>query len=396
VADPGDQDASGTSDLFTDVLVGFAHELRDAGLTVGTGDVLGYFAAMTPLDPTDLVDLYWAGRTTLLSRHEDEPVYDRVFRTYFLGDDAPGRGLPMIKPASVAQAEAALVMPGTEPGPEQDQERPALGWMASDVDALKHRSFAACTPDELAALRRIMTRIRLTPPRRRTRRTRPVTGKGTQPDLRATVRAAMRMHGEPPGQLFFTERKVKPRPQILILDVSGSMADYSRHLLQFAHTARHATARAAAGQAGTGRVEVFCFGTRLSRITRELRHKRVEVALEEAARTVVDWDGGTRIGQSLDAFVRNWGRGGLCRGGVVVICSDGLDRGDPEVLAHAMERLARLCHRIVWLNPHKGDNRDFRPSTLGMMVAAPHIDLLLSGHDLASLEQLADALPALN
>jgi hypothetical protein len=396
VADPGDQDASGTSDLFTDVLVGFAHELRDAGLTVGTGDVLGYFAAMTPLDPTDLVDLYWAGRTTLLSRHEDEPVYDRVFRTYFLGDDAPGRGLPMIKPASVAQAEAALVMPGTEPGPEQDQERPALGWMASDVDALKHRSFAACTPDELAALRRIMTRIRLTPPRRRTRRTRPVTGKGTQPDLRATVRAAMRMHGEPPGQLFFTERKVKPRPLILILDVSGSMADYSRHLLQFAHTARHATARAAAGQAGTGRVEVFCFGTRLSRITRELRHKRVEVALEEAARTVVDWDGGTRIGQSLDAFVRNWGRGGLCRGGVVVICSDGLDRGDPEVLAHAMERLARLCHRIVWLNPHKGDNRDFRPSTLGMMVAAPHIDLLLSGHDLASLEELAGMLPSLN
>jgi hypothetical protein len=287
-------------------------------------------------------------------------------------------------------------MPGTEPGPEQDQERPALGWMASDVDALKHRSFAACTPDELAALRRIMTRIRLTPPRRRTRRTRTVTGKGTQPDLRATVRAAMRMHGEPPGQLFFTERKVKPRPLILILDVSGSMADYSRHLLQFAHTARHATARAAAGQAGTGRVEVFCFGTRLSRITRELRHKRVEVALEEAARTVVDWDGGTRIGQSLDAFVRNWGRGGLCRGGVVVICSDGLDRGDPEVLAHAMERLARLCHRIVWLNPHKGDNRDFRPSTLGMMVAAPHIDLLLSGHDLASLEELAGMLPSLN
>ena len=389
MADPG------TSDPFTDVLVGFAHELRAAGLTVGTGDVLGYFAAMTPLDPTDLVDLYWAGRTTLLSRHEDEPVYDAVFRTYFLGEDAPARGRLMIKPASVAQAEAALVMPGTEPGPEQDQERPALGWMASDVDALKRRSFAACTPDELAALRRIMTRIRLTPPRRRTRRTRPVTGKGSQPDLRATVRAAMRMHGEPPGRLFFTERKVKPRPLILILDVSGSMADYSRHLLQFAHTARHATARAAAGQARSGRVEVFCFGTRLTRITRELRHQRVEVALEEAARTVVDWDGGTRIGQSLDTFVRNWGRGGLCRGGVVVICSDGLDRGDPEVLARAMERLARLCHRIVWLNPHKGDNRDFRPSTLGMMVAAPHIDLLLSGHDLASLEELAGMLPAL-
>ena len=135
---------------------------------------------------------------------------------------------------------------------------------------------------------------------------------------------------------------------------------------------------------------MFCFGTRLTRITRELARQRVDAALEEAARTVVDWDGGTRIGQSLDTFVRKWGRGGLCRGGVVVICSDGLDRGDPEVLALAMERLGRLCHRIVWLNPHKGDNRDFRPSTLGMMVAAPHIDLLLSGHDLASLEELAE------
>jgi uncharacterized protein len=383
-------------DPFTDVLVGFAHELRAAGLAVGTGDVLGYFAAMTPLDPTDLVDLYWAGRATLLNKHEDQPAYDRVFREYFLGEDAPARGRLMIKPATMAQAEAALVMPGTEPGPERDEERPALGWMASDVDALKHRSFAACTPDELAALRRIMTRMRLTPPRRRTRRTRPVTGRGTQPDLRATIRAAMRTGGEPPGQLFFTERKVKPRPLILILDVSGSMADYSRHLLQFAHTARHAARRARLRPGPPGRVEVFCFGTRLTRITRELRHQRVEVALDEAARTVVDWDGGTRIGQSLDTFARTWGRGGLCRGGVVVICSDGLDRGDPEVLARAMERLSRLCHRIVWLNPHKGDDRDFRPSTLGMMVAAPHIDLLLSGHDLASLGELAEMLPTLN
>ncbi len=379
----------GKRNPFTDVLVGFAHELRAAGLTVGTGDVLGSFAAMTPLDPTDLVDLYWAGRATLLNKHEDQPVYDRVFRAYFLGEDAPARE-GFLTAQAVSEAEAALVMPGTEPGPEQDEERPSLGWMASDVDALKHRSFAACTPAELAALRRIMTRMRLTPPRRRTRRTRPAAKHGTQPDPHTTVRAALRMHGEPPGQLFFTERKVKPRPLILILDVSGSMADYSRHLLQFAHTARHAA------RGVPGRVEVFCFGTRLTRITGELRHQRVEVALAEAARTVVDWDGGTRIGQSLDTFVRTWGRGGLCRGGVVVICSDGLDRGDPEVLARAMERLARLCHRIVWLNPHKGDDRDFRPSTLGMMVAAPHIDLLLSGHDLASLEELAEMLPTLN
>ncbi|MGH3253641.1 MAG: vWA domain-containing protein [Trebonia sp.] len=385
MADPGDP--------FTSVLVGFARGLRAAGLTVGTGDVLTYFAAMTPLDPTDLVDLYWAGKTTLLGRHEDQGTYDQVFRRYFLDEDAPARGQLMLDQATVAEAEAALVMPGTEPDPAQDdEERPLLGAMASGVDALKHRSFTACTPDELAALRRIMTRMRLTPPRRRTRRTRTrPAARGTEPDLRATIRASMRMHGEPPSRLFFQRRKTKLRPLILILDVSGSMADYSRHLLQFAYTARHATT-----QPSAGRVEVFCFGTRLTRITRELAHRRIDAALEEATRTVVDWEGGTRIGQSLDTFVRKWGRNGLCRGGVVVICSDGLDRGDPEVLAKAMERLERLCHRIVWLNPHKGDNRDFRPSTLGMMVAAPHIDLLLSGHDLASLEELAGTLPVLN
>jgi len=383
VADPAahDLDPAGqqTSDAFTGVLTGFA-----------TGDVLSYFAAMTPLDPTDLLDLYWAGRATLLSRHEDETVYDQVFRQYFLGEDAALRGQLLFSAESAAKAEAALSMPGTEPGPEQDEEQPVLGWMASDVDALKHRSFTACTPDELAALRRIMTRMRLTPPARRTRRTRSART-GTEPDLRATIRESMRMHGEPPGQLFFRRRKTKLRPLILILDVSGSMTAYSRHLLQFAHTAQHA-----AGRAAKGRVEVFCFGSRLTRITNELTHQRVDAALEEAARTVEDWEGGTRIGRSLDELVRKWGRGGLCRGGVVVICSDGLDRGDPEVLALAMERLARLCHRIVWLNPHKGDAPDFRPSTLGMMVAAPHIDLLLSGHDLASLEEFAGMLPALH
>jgi uncharacterized protein with von Willebrand factor type A (vWA) domain len=382
------EQAAGTTQAaeapFAALLVDFARELRGAGLTVGTGDVLTYCSAMMPLDPSDLVDLYWAGRATLISRRDDIAVYDRVFRQFFLAEGGPAALLLTFKATAAAEAEAAMVMPGTEPGPEQDEEKPVLGWMASDVDALKHRSFAACTPAELAALRRIMARIRLTPPRRRTRRTRPATA-GRSPDLRKTIRDSMRMHGEP-AELFFRQRRTRLRPLILILDVSGSMADYSRHLLQFAHTAKHAAAK----------VEVFCFGTRLTRITKALEHRRPDNALEKAAGTVVDWDGGTRIGESLDTFVRRWGRGGLCRGGVVVICSDGLDRGDPEQLASAMARLSRLCYRIVWLNPHKGDDRNFRPSTLGMMVAAPYIDELLSGHDLASLEQLAEMLPGLN
>ncbi|HXB47082.1 MAG TPA: VWA domain-containing protein [Streptosporangiaceae bacterium] len=369
---------------FVPVLVGFARALRMAGITVGTGDMLTYFSAMSPLDPSDLVDLYWAGRTTLVSRRDDIGVYDEVFRRYFLGQGVPPATLPALRASSAAEVDAAMVMPGTEPGPEKDEEQPVLGWMASDVDALKHRSFARCTPAEIAALRRIMARIRLTPPRRRTRRARAAL-QGRAPDLRKTIRTAMRMHGEP-AYLYFRQRKMRLRPLILILDVSGSMADYSRHLLQFAHSARQASAK----------VEVFCFGTRLTRITKALTHRRPDSALEQAAATVVDWDGGTRIGQSLETFVRRWGRGGLCRGGVVVICSDGLDRGDPGQLAAAMERLSRLCYRLVWLNPHIGDDPHFRPSTLGMMVAAPHIDLLLSGHDLASLEQLAQMLPALS
>jgi uncharacterized protein len=370
--------------VFPGVLVGFGQTLRGAGLSVGTGDVLSYCSAASLLDPSDLADLYWAGRATLVRSKDDIPGYDAAFRSYFLDEDAPAAQLLLLRATSSAQAEAAMVMPGTEPGSESDEEEAVLGLMASDVDALKHRSFAACTPDELAALRRIMTRIKLTPPRRRTRRTR--SGRaGRVPDLRKMIRESMRMHGDP-ARLLWRQRRVKLRPLILILDVSGSMADYSRHLLQFAYTARHAASK----------VEVFCFGTRLTRITRALEHRRPDSALEQAAQAVVDWDGGTRIGASLDTFVRRWARGGMCRGGVVVICSDGLDRGDPEVLAAAMERLSRLCHRIVWLNPHKGSSPHFRPTAVGMMVAAPHIDLLLSGHDLASLEELAALLPVLN
>jgi uncharacterized protein with von Willebrand factor type A (vWA) domain len=277
-----------------------------------------------------------------------------------------------------------LQIPATEPTEPEPGEEAQLGLMASEAEALRHKSFIACTPEELAAVRRIMARIKLTPPRRRTRRT--VRGShGRTPDMRRTVREAMRMHGEP-AELYWRRRKVRLRPLILILDVSGSMADYSRNLLQFAYSAKRAASR----------VEVFCFGTRLTRVTRALDHRKPDEALRRAALTVFDWEGGTRIGTSLDSFVRNWGRRGLCRGGIVVICSDGLDRGDPAVLSAAMERLSRLCYRVVWMNPHKGDSTEFRPSTLGMMVVAPHVDLLLSGHDLHSLEELASLLPVLN
>jgi len=369
---------------FVGLLVNFADELRAAGLAVGSGDVLVYCSAAGSLDPADLVDLYWAGRTTLVKRHDDIAKYDEVFRRFFLEVIGPEEDVLALMLRASARAQGALAIPSTEPGQDEQQDDSIVGWMASDLDALKHKSFAVCTPDELAALRRIMARIRLTPPRRRTRRS-AAARTGSRPDPRRTIRESMRMHGEP-ARLYWRRRKVRLRPLILILDISGSMADYSRNLLQFAHSAKRSA----------GRVEVFCFGTRLTRVTGAMECRRPDEALERAARAAFDWDGGTRIGDCLDAFVRGWARRVLCRGGVVVICSDGLDRGDPAVLAAAMERLSLLSHRVVWLNPHKGDDPGFRPSTLGMMVAAPHIDLLLSGHDLSSLEKLATLLPGLN
>jgi uncharacterized protein with von Willebrand factor type A (vWA) domain len=279
---------------FVTVLADFSRELRAAGLAVGTGDMLAYCSAMSSLDPSDLLDLYWAGRVTLVTRRDDLPVYDEVFRRFFLGGAGPIREMLTLRAQVTAEAQAVLEVPATDPGGElrQDQEA-TLGLMASDAEALRHKSFAACTPEELAAVRRIMARIRLTPPKRRTRRTVPAAS-GRSPDLRRTLRESLRMHGEP-AELFWRQRRVRLRPLILILDISGSMADYSRNLLQFAYSARRAAAK----------VEVFCFGTRLTRVTRALDHRRPDRALELAAQTVFDWEGGTRIGASLDAFVRD-------------------------------------------------------------------------------------------
>jgi uncharacterized protein with von Willebrand factor type A (vWA) domain len=371
---------------FIDVLVEFTHELRAAGLIVGTGETLTYCAAVAALNPGDLVDVYWAGRSTLVSRRADIAIYTTVFRRYFLDVGAPTKEQQQIKELLNVDQFSTMQVPEVEQPPGNSREEEAqMGLVGSDIAVLKGKSFSACTPDELLLLRRIMAQLKLTPPKRRTRRTvRAASGRSL--DMRRMVRESMRLHGEP-SQLMWRRRKTRLRPLILILDVSGSMADYSRSLLQFAYSAK---------RAASTRVEVFCFGTRLTRITRELDHRRVDLALERAADSVNDWDGGTRIGESLDTFVRDWGRRGLCRGGIVVICSDGLDRGDPALLASSMERLSRLCHRVLWLNPHKGNNAHFVPSTLGMMAAAPHIDQILSGHDLASLQELAQLLPVLN
>jgi uncharacterized protein len=380
VAEAGPDDRTS----FIGMLVGFGDALRDAGVPIGSVDVLTYCAAMALLDPGDVLDLYWAGRTSLVTRRDHIPTYDQVFRTYFLDQpEQVQRPAHAILKQSLIENQSVIEVPATDPARPGKEEEARLGLMASDIEIWRNKAFSACTDEELAALRRIMTQIRVIPPRRRSRRT-TQSRAGRRPDFRRTVRTTMRTHGEP-SELFWRQRRLKMRPLVLILDVSGSMAEYSRNLLQFAYSTRRAATK----------VEVFCFGTRLTRITRALERRRPDDALDQAAKSVFDWEGGTRIGESIDTFVRQWGRRGMSRGAIVVICSDGLDRGDPAILAAAMERLSRLCHKVVWMNPHKGNDLDFKLTTLGMMVAEPYIDLLLSGHDLASLEELAERLPEL-
>ncbi len=366
------------------VLVEFGRRLRSAGVLVGTGDVQTFAAAVAPLNPGDLGDLFWAGRVSLVGRQEDLAVYDRVFLHFFLDGPDPdlGERIPLSKHAREQLAAAVDVPMADPPGADLREEQQAeLGLVGSDIEVLRGRAFADCTDEECAARRKCMKTNRRTPPRRRTRRY-VSARRGHAPDLRRTVRETLRRHGEPPP-LRHRVNRLRARKLVLILDVSGSMAEYSRNLLQFAYSTKRAA----------DRTEVFCFGTKLARVTNELDHRSPDEALARASRTVFDWEGGTRIGASLDRFVRDWGRRGLARGAIVVICSDGLDRGDPAVLAKAMERLERLSHAIVWLNPTLQGAA--APRAMGMLVAAPHIDLLLPGRDLASLQDFAAALPRL-
>ena len=364
---------------FDALLVDFAHALRAAGLPVGTDDILTFSSGVATLDVTDLMDVYWAGRTTLVRRRDHVPVYNIVFRRFFLDVDAPATDERKRLMRSSANAGATLEIPNTEEGlpGEISPEEAKLGYLASTSEVYRHKAFAECSDDELRQLRRLMSQMKVTPPRKRTHRMMKVRRSATL-DMRRMARDTMRSLGEP-RDLAYKKRKHRLRPLVLILDVSGSMADYSRNLLQFAYSARRANAK----------VDVFCFGTRLSRITKSLDRRDPDDAMRLAGEGVLDWDGGTRIGDSLHQFTREARRSRLGRGAIVVVCSDGLDRGDPADLEDAMATLSRIAHRVIWVNPHKGDAVDYVPASLGMIVADPYIDEVHSGHNLASLERLA-------
>lgn len=366
-------------------LVGFGRALRKEGLVVGSGHILTYCECVAELDPTELADLYYGGRSCLIHRPNDIPMYNRVFKAYFLDPGGEGSQIMKMKQTPSEETEAVMEMLQEEENKGTEREGdPPSGIMASTLEVLRKKTFGECTPEELAALRALMARFRLIPPKRLTRRTERA-HKGKRPALRDTVRKAMR-HGGEITELSFRRRKYRQRRLILILDISGSMSTYSRALLQFAYSATRVP----------GKIEVFCFGTRLTRITDTLQKRNPDEALTEATKAVFDWEGGTKIGASLDHFYKQWGRRGMCRGSILIIASDGLERGDPTVLDQAMTRLDRLCHAIIWMNPLKGDDPNYEPRSVGMSCAMPFVDILLSGHDLESLKELAEVLPTLN
>jgi uncharacterized protein with von Willebrand factor type A (vWA) domain len=338
-------------------LTAFSRALRDEGLPVGTGRIVRFCRAAALLEPRDL---YWAGRSTLVSRAQDLPVYDRVFASFFRGQVA--------QPQSPVRVQSELA-------PEMELA------LASPVELLRHKSFADCSDDELRQLAELMARESLVVPLRRTRRRR--AARRGAPDLRRTLRRSFRTAGEPVERAW-RERRPQPRRLVLLLDVSGSMADYSRALVMFAHAALRLNPR----------WEAFCFGTRLTRVTRALRSGAHDEALCRAADEVVDWNGGTRIGESLKRFLDDFGHGGLARGAVVVLCSDGLEVGDPELLREQMARLSRLAYRVVWLNPLQEDPA-YEPLARGMKAALPYVDDFAGGYNLASLEEVAGRLAEL-
>jgi uncharacterized protein with von Willebrand factor type A (vWA) domain len=367
-------------------LVGFGRLLRRRGLPVGTGRILTFCRAVAALDRLDRRGVYWAGRVAMVARKEDLAAYDAAFEEWF-----PAR-------QSDVMAELAGWVPQT-PGPQgievlldegfqeerwepaegaDDGEAP-IGVLASGAELLRAKSFDELTEVERLQAHHLIRALAVHLPQRRSRRYRP-SPYGRRFDLRRTLRASLRTQGEP-FRRAWRVRRVRVRPLVLILDVSGSMSAYSRALMQFGFAAMRAGRR----------VEVFCFGTRLTRVTRALARSEPDQALREVAATVVDWNGGTRIGASLKELLDRWSQHVAMRGAVVVLCSDGLERGDPALLAGQVARLSRLSHRLVWVNPLKGSPR-YEPLARGMAAAMPHIDVFIAGHNLASLEALCEVL----
>ncbi len=361
-------------------VVGFVDALRGAGLAVSLTSSRLYAEAMAAIDVGNPDHAYWAARTTLIHRPEDLELFNTVYVSYWGSVTA----VPLFEAEADTQTMTLAIDDDDADGgdaADDDAGDDVLSLRYSAVEVLGAKDFADYTADELAESQRLMEQIRLRGPMRRSRRRRPRphrrSGASGPVDVRRTVRAALRTGGESVLPVR-TRPEQRPRRLVLLLDVSGSMEPYARALIRFAHAA----------VVGRARVEVFALGTRLTRVTRELSSRDPDRALDAAGLAVEDWSGGTRLGDGLRAFNDEWGCRGMARGAVVVILSDGWDRGDPDFLGEQMERLQRVAHRLVWVNPLKA-SPGYEPLARGMAAALPHLDAFVEGHSLDSLEALA-------
>ncbi|MPY94538.1 MAG: VWA domain-containing protein [Acidimicrobiia bacterium] len=360
----------------------FARALRRAGLEPPLGSVVAFVQAIGEVG-IGRDALYWAGRATLVHRPEDIEVYDLAFAAFWTGEARVAERAAGGDEVAVAFDDAEDDDDDGGEGAGEDVERPDVPVLEvrwSDVEVLRDKDFATCTVAELEEARRLMGDLRLAGSLRRSRRWQRSHGRSPRLDLRRTVRHALRAQGETVRRAHL-EHGERRRRLVLLADVSGSMEAYSRVLLRFVHAA----------VVGRTKVEAFAIGTRLTRLTRELRTHDPDAALDRAGGAVQDWSGGTRLGEALKEFNDAWGMRGTARGAIVVILSDGWDRGDPALLAEQMERLHRVAHRVVWVNPLKA-SEGYAPLAQGMAAALPFVDHFVEGHSLASLEQLAEVI----
>jgi uncharacterized protein len=377
----------------------FGRAIHAAGIPVTPERSARFARALTLAPPSTRRELYWTARTVFISDRDQLDTFDGLFAAVFEGmiDLADWRGdqpAPPLLEARRGRASDAgprqsqLPAPGLAPpgaefrGAESRGDEGAVSELpvaaASAHERLGERDFAELEPDELRALRRLMADLELAPPRRRARRFRR-DPHGDRLDVRATLRASRRTGGDPARHIL-RQRVLRPRRLVFLCDISGSMEPYARAYLQLLHAA-----------VDGANAEAFVFATRLTHLTRALRGRQPDLAIERAAAAARDWSSGTRLGEALRRFNDEHGRRGMARGAVVVIISDGWERGDPALVAREMERLHRLAHRIVWVNPRKA-SRNYAPRTGGMAAALPFCDAFVSGHSLGALSAVVAAI----
>ncbi len=357
-----------------EILLGFTRALRSAGMHVTHDRSTSFLEAAALVGAGDLQATFRAGRATLCASPDDLVRYAHVFEAWFGAREQLPRTAPRERPR-----EISAPLPVGEPGEVGGEASPdVVRAAASEREVLQHRDVALLRPDEKALLDSMIRALRPRPPRRRAHRRTP--WRRGEIDAHRTLRTTLRQMGEP-GRVEHRRRGTTPRRVVLLVDVSASMRPYADALLRLAHLVSTA--------GGRGRVEVFTLGTRLTRITLPLRTSDPERALVRAGEQVPDWSGGTRLGETMKAFLDRWGARGMARGAVVVVFSDGWERGDAAELGEQMERLHRLAHRVVWVNPHRGKD-GYEPVQRGIAAALPFCDDFVAGHSLRAFEEVLE------